>query len=180
MITIADFFKKEKNYTLKYPGLPTIHVGSSVKAQYVPLELCSIKDMQATNKKCSPNVVAKMIRFSATSTMKRKEKIMDLLKQIDYNNPTYKQFGIDVNKANFEKVEARILQPPTIIYANGNVMPGNGSWKNDGKKFKEVPREQAGVKWSIINFDKYINFNAVQSFKTTVSRWSLIYIVDEF
>lgn len=166
MMTIADYFKKVKNFTLKYPGLPTIHVGSSVKAQYVPMELCSIKDLQATNKKCSPKVVAAMIKQSATSTLVRKQKIVDLLKQVEYNNANYKQYGLDVNKNNFEKVEARVLQPPMICYANGNVNPSNGAWKNDGKRFKEV--NQTAVKWAIINFDRNLNMPGIQMFINTV------------
>ena len=150
-MTVEQYFLS-KGVTLRFPGLPCIHVGSKIRHVYLPVELCHIP---ATNKKVTPNSVAKMIK---SSTDDRKQKIEDLLKRINYDDPNgeFKGFGINVDK-NFQCVDGRVLEPPQIRYKDGNVLPSKGVW--NGKKF--LTTQAQPIKWAIINCDERTNFQTV-------------------
>lgn len=153
-MTVMDYFQRVKNYKLRFPDLPTLHVGSKIRNIYLPIELCMIPAGQATNKKCTPGCVAQMIKYSATTTDERKQKIQRLLNQISYGDNEVKGFGINVDK-NFQNVEGRVIDPPTLKYQDGTVKPSRGVW--NGKKFLENSRPgDAGtaIKWAIINCDR--------------------------
>lgn len=149
-MTVQQYFKDVKKINLQYPELPVLHVGSRTRNIYLPLEFCRIPAGQATNRKVTPNCVAAMIKYSATSTEVRKKKIRDLLDRIDYSskNGEVKGFGINVEK-NFQKVDGRLIDSPQIKYKNGNDKPIAGVWR--GKNFLET--QQQPIKWAIINCD---------------------------
>nr|1R6Z_A Chain A, Chimera of Maltose-binding periplasmic protein and Argonaute 2 [synthetic construct]1R6Z_P Chain P, Chimera of Maltose-binding periplasmic protein and Argonaute 2 [synthetic construct]1R6Z_Z Chain Z, Chimera of Maltose-binding periplasmic protein and Argonaute 2 [synthetic construct] len=49
-VTIASYFHS-RNYPLKFPQLHCLNVGSSIKSILLPIELCSIEEGQALNRK---------------------------------------------------------------------------------------------------------------------------------
>lgn len=108
---------------------------------------------QLTYKKCTENQTRNIIRFAATSTDVRKEKIMDLVDEIEHNqSPTIKGFGISLD-TNFVQVNGRLLDAPRIQYANGVTKPTKGVWnkvdiKNQSLKFL-LPKTNS--KWGIFN-----------------------------
>lgn len=64
---------------------------------------------QVINKKCTENQTRNIIRTAATSTDDRKQKIMNLLRQITHNqSPVIQGFGLNVD-GDFIKVPARQL-----------------------------------------------------------------------
>ncbi len=42
-MSVEQYLAEAYNVRLRYPGLPTLHVGNPSKTIYYPLELCSIK-----------------------------------------------------------------------------------------------------------------------------------------
>lgn len=164
-MTVEKYFKDVKKITLKYPELPVLHVGSRTRNIYLPLELCGIPAGQATNRKVTPNCVAAMIKYSATSTDDRKRKIMDLLRRIDYasQNGEVKGFGINVEKG-FQKVDGRLIDPPNIRYINGEDRPAKGVWR--GKNFMETQTQP--IKWAIINCDDRTDGRAIKNLSDTI------------
>lgn len=164
-MTVQQYFENVKGIRLRYPNLPCLHVGSKVRNIYMPLEFCEIPAGQATNKKCSPNCVAAMIKYSATSTDERKRKIQNLLNKINYARADgeIKGFGIDVDK-NFQNVEGRVIDPPKIKYIDGMVCPRAGVW--NGKKFLETQKEQ--IKWGIINCDERTSVQSLIPVKNNI------------
>ena len=150
-MTVADYFRMKKGINLRYPNMPYLWVGSRNKNIYLPLEFCEIPAGQATNKKCTPNTTAEIIKFSATTTDERKRKIQEKLKRIDYSsNPTVAGFGINVDK-NFQKIEGRVIDPPEIRYANGTVTPRDGVWRE--KRYINSAQSANEFNWCIINCD---------------------------
>lgn len=132
-MTIEQYFKTVKRFTLKYPHLPTLWVGSPSRADRVllPLELCRIVEGQGVNRKMTENQTSKMIRHAATSTDIRKRKIVDGIARANYNNhPCVKEFGFSVGNE-FQKLDARVLQPPQIQYAQRIVPVSRGVWRSD-------------------------------------------------
>lgn len=110
-----------------------------------------------------------MIREAATSTDKRKEKIMDVLRKINYNScETVQNFGLSVDNK-FTNVPARILQPPDLKYANGTCTPVNGVWRAEGKPFITP---QKAMTWGFLKIDYRTNPNALHSLGNLVSNKS--------
>lgn len=102
-----------------------------------------------------------MIRYAATSTDVRKQKIMDILRQIDYNrSETVQGFGLNVDN-NFTEVDARILKPPQLQYGNNaRIIPRDGVWRPDGKQFITP---MGAMKWAFLKIDFRTQRNALQS-----------------
>lgn len=164
-MSVLEYFERVKQKKLNYPDLPCLWVGSKARTVYVPLELCSIPAGQATNKKCTPNAVAQMIKYSATSTDERKQKIQKLLNEIDYARPNseVRGFGIDVDKK-FQHVDGRVIEPPELKYINGKVKPQRGVW--NGRAFLETQGNP--VKWAIINCDDRTTVQQVMELKRNI------------
>uniref|UniRef100_A0AAG5DU07 Argonaute 2 n=1 Tax=Anopheles atroparvus TaxID=41427 RepID=A0AAG5DU07_ANOAO len=166
-LTVADYFRQRLGYTLRYPNLPVLHVGSSVRNVYVPAELCSIPPGQALNKDHPDGCTAAIIKYAATSTTVRKQKIMDLVSQVNYARcPTILDFGIGVGNE-FEKVEARIIDAPSIQYANQQtVKPARGVWRAEGKPFLEpsTSLSKQPIRWRILNLDQQTNESTISTF----------------
>lgn len=169
-MTVLDYFQRKKGISLRFPDLPCLHVGSKIRNIYLPLELCHIPAGQATNKKCTPNCVAKMIKFSATSTDDRKRKIQNLLSKVNYaaNDGEIKGFGIDVDKK-FQNVEGRVIDAPKIKYSSGSVTTKNGVW--NGGQYLETQRG-VQIKWGIINCDERTSLQAIMQLKDNILRES--------
>lgn len=165
-MSVLQYFERKKGIKLNYPELPCLWVGSKVRNVYLPLELCIIPAGQATNKKCTPNCVAQMIKYSATSTDERKRKIFDLLNRINYEQPNgeIRGFGIDVDK-NFQRVDGRVIDPPQVKYMDGNVRPRNGVW--NGKKFLETQQGNP-IKWAVVNCDDRTTIQQVMELKKNI------------
>ena len=91
---------------------------------------------QTVNRKMTENQTSAMIKKSATSTDIRKQKIMKSLDEVRYNNdPCIREFGFSVNNQ-FERLDARVLEPPTLKYKNdATVKPSRGVWRADRHKF---------------------------------------------
>lgn len=91
-----------------------------------------------------------MIREAATSTDVRKSKIMDILKQIKYNEAdSVKGFGLKVADQ-FAEINARILTAPVLQYKDKAITPQRGEWRAENTKF--INPEQAVV-WGVLILD---------------------------
>ncbi|XP_058065955.1 protein argonaute-2-like [Anopheles bellator] len=166
-LTVADYFSRKFKFQLRYPALPVLHVGSTVRSVFVPPELCHVPPGQALNEAHPDECTAKIIKFAAFNVKERKEKIMRLSTSVAYNNsPTLIDFGVGVRK-DFEKLSARIINPPTVVYAgNDQVRPSDGVWRAEGKKFVEPSSTLAKktLVWRILNLDGNTNETMVQEF----------------
>ncbi|XP_047351672.1 protein argonaute-2 isoform X2 [Vespa velutina] len=154
--TIEKYFKNEKNYVIRYPYLPCLWIGPENKKIYVPPELCTIVAGQTIRKKMDEIQTSKMIRFAATSTDKRKEKIMEGFRALRINDhPTMRnEFNFSI-KPEFERVPARVLDAPKLNYNNNNIVSvTKGVWRP--KKFLN-PSTLFDNQWTIVNLvDKII------------------------
>ncbi|XP_049298718.1 protein argonaute-2 isoform X9 [Anopheles funestus] len=166
-LSVADYFARHLNYRLRYPNLPVVHVGSTVRSVYVPAELCDIPGGQALTKNHPEECTRDIIRYAATNTQTRKQKIVGLASQIQYNScPTLLDFGIGVGK-DFEQVPARIIDAPPIEYArNEKIAPRSGVWRAEGKNFLQPSTElsRKSLRWRILNLDGYTNEATVKKF----------------
>lgn len=187
-VTILEYFKS-RNYQLKYPKLPCLSVGPVAKNIFLPLELCRIEEGQALNvsiidwfrivylitissfifyqRKDGVNQVSEMIKFAATPTNVRKNKILDLLRYFNHNiDPTISRFGIHI-AGDFITVNTRLLPAPQLEYRNSRYLsPMNGSWRSDRCQFL-ITRQKAH-KWAIL-VDSRTPYNKAADFEDMVN-----------
>ncbi|XP_058985798.1 protein argonaute-2 isoform X2 [Musca domestica] len=170
-MTVAEYFKS-RGYSLKYPNLSCVEVGSTAHSIYLPMELCKIAGGQVLNRKDESTQVRNMIRSAATSTNVRKRKIMDMLQCFNLNaSKIVQSFGIKID-LNFIKVPIRVLPSPIIEYLNGQTVNVNrGAWMMDKQQFlictKPQAGKQVGHKWAII-YQSGIEYIHLDNFKKSV------------
>ncbi|GFG40952.1 hypothetical protein Cfor_04697, partial [Coptotermes formosanus] len=160
-ITVQEYFTRIKGVTLQYPHLPCLHVGSLNRENpiYLPPELCTITRSQVINKKMNEKQTSNMIRSAATSTDIRKQKIMDMLRAVSFNDdPCVQEFEISVGDQ-FEKVEARILDAPRLAYNGKFADPDHGVWRPSNF----VTSSTLGA-WIILNLDGYVGEGVLRNF----------------
>lgn len=94
----------------------------------------------------------------------RKSKIFELLSKFNYNAiPAIQEFGVHVGNQ-FQKVDARMLPPPTLDYKNCTTTPAQGYWRSDRNKFIEPPSE---VKtWGVLNLDRRTVDQGIRKFES--------------
>lgn len=114
-----------------------------------------------------------MVRYAATSTNKRKQKIMELLKFFNHNvHPLIQMFGVRIG-TNFIQVPMRLLDAPFMEYLQGQtVTTTRGAWRMDGKKFLISSKPSNGHKWIILYEDDRncrIKYPELEAFKSNVS-----------
>ncbi|XP_014477471.1 PREDICTED: protein argonaute-2-like isoform X2 [Dinoponera quadriceps] len=151
MCSTQEYFASLKNYRINWPTLPCLWVGKRDGKTYLPLELCQVVPGQPINRKLEEEQCTKMIRFAATGTEIRKEKIMTAFNGINVNRSpvTQCEFPVRVNPT-MKEVEARILPPPTLQYDSRMqpMKPIRGTWR--ATKFS-TPARLDDATWTIVN-----------------------------
>jgi len=147
---VEQYFKEDKKTPLRYPNLPLlVVVKPDKKVIHLPPEFCTVLPNQVVMKKLDSMQTTKMIREAATKPAIRKEKIMEKRQNVNFNkDPCIKKFGASVGKE-FEKTNARILDPPTLMYKDKQVTPRNGVW--EATEFLTTNPLQ---RWAILNLSR--------------------------
>ncbi|XP_049825505.1 protein argonaute-2-like isoform X2 [Aethina tumida] len=159
--TVESYFRSEKGYTIKYPMMPTIWVGSKSRQTKIllPPECCTVVRNQALNRKMNDAQTTQMIRHATTDTITRMNKIKSCVTTANYNaDQVVKEFGFSVGST-FQQVEGRVLEPPKLLYVNKdntrNVVSVSkgvwGTWPQDIGGFL-VPATVR--KWTIAYVDR--------------------------
>ncbi|KAK7793223.1 hypothetical protein R5R35_005074 [Gryllus longicercus] len=149
IITVEEYFKNVKNYSLKYRNLPCLKVGSSA---FVPAELCSIVEDQVVQTHLSDKQSGEMIKLAAIDPSERVKKIQAEKAYLDFeNSPFAKGFGINMN-SEFQEIRGHVLDPPKLAYNEGLVTPENGRWHSDSLFLQSAVLK----KWTIFILDRCI------------------------
>lgn len=154
-VTVMNYFREKYNVNLNYPDLPCIKIGQ--KGSLIPMELCLVAKGQKKQGKLTGRQTQQMIRHTAIPAPERMQKIMDLIRKLNYDSDPYsRDFGISIGNE-MVTIQGRVLEPPALMYGPGNrpgkEMPRDGAWKMtkqmlDPKELKE---------WAVIS---YVNENA--------------------
>ncbi|GIY63117.1 hypothetical protein CDAR_492341 [Caerostris darwini] len=147
-ITVKEYFLEHYGRRLMYSNLPCFQVKAE-KAVYLPLELCEIVKEQHSRKDLNSKQQAEMIKFTATPPRDRFSKTTEIHENCDFNNDPYlENFGIKVLDHPL-KVDARILETPSIVYHPVSVRPKNGSWNMIKKQYF---KGTSISKWVLLSF----------------------------
>ncbi|XP_018300750.1 protein argonaute-2 isoform X2 [Mycetomoellerius zeteki] len=130
--TITRYFREMKRYNIKRTDLPTLHVGKTSNGGkvLVPLELCTIVGGQAINKKLDENQTTNMIKKAAMAAPLRKRNIEEAFRKLEINRSSVmeKEFHLSVS-SQMKTVDARVLPPPGLKYANSTTTVEKGVWR---------------------------------------------------
>lgn len=165
-MTVQAYFLAKHKLALKFPMLPCVRTNPADKGIHLPMEFCSVAANQAVMKKCTEMQTRNMIKQAATSTDVRRSKIMNLLREIRHNeSPTLQQFGVGV-AADFTTVKARVLNAPTLEYADKRqVQPRLGVWNPAGSFLYPVQLNN----WALLILDQRANERMVYDLASNVS-----------
>ncbi|CAH1957008.1 unnamed protein product [Acanthoscelides obtectus] len=168
-MTVLQYFKKEKQYDIKYPDLPLLWVGSKQREHpiLIPIELCSLKRGQSARRSTQENseIIRAMITLTATPPDDRRKRIVEQLQNAGYrDNPYLKEFGISISE-DFELVNARVLDPPRLTYQNSEVMPNRGAWDIRSKKFL---KPKTLKKWVVLSLDADVFPQKIKDLETEI------------
>jgi eukaryotic translation initiation factor 2C len=172
MISVEQYFAREKKIKLMYPRLPCLHVGSLKRPKpiYVPAELCHVTRGQVIDKKMNELQTSNMIKHTSTSTDIRKQKIQQAMRMVGFNDDAcVQEFGLSVSDR-FENVEARILEAPQLQYniqvdRRNIAIPMKGVWRP-----KSFLSSKKLTQWIILNLDKYTREDNLRRFEVEMQK----------
>ncbi|KAG4079208.1 hypothetical protein HA402_004583 [Bradysia odoriphaga] len=137
--TVKKYFADKYQITLKHPHLQCLQVGREEEHIYFPFELCSIVAGQlCRSKKMTDMQRSTMIKETSCSAPERQREIINLVRQVDFDNDEYMQgFGITISNSMME-ANGRVLQPPIVQYAgrgfSQKARPNHGVWDMRGRR----------------------------------------------
>jgi len=159
--SVFDYYMRRYNVHLEYPDLPVVE--TTKKGVVYPLELCFMIPAQRYPYKLDERQTAFMIKFAVTRPAQRKESIQDGLRLLDWQHDPYLQnYGLKIDP-NMLTTQARVLNPPQVLYGkNQTAAPGySGRWDLRGKVFlngNPAPLTSWGV---CVIGQGYVKFNSV-------------------
>ncbi|KAJ8481770.1 hypothetical protein ONZ51_g5795 [Trametes cubensis] len=150
--TVAKYFEQVHNYTLRYPGMPCVEVGSGA---LLPIECCTIFAGQIMRKQVPPERTKDVLDFATKRPADRLNSI-----RAGLGSEYVRQFGLMVQpNATPVSLQARVLDPPVLQYGQGSrqltIKPRDGAWNMIDKKFF---RPATINRWCIAIFERDTRF----------------------
>ena len=150
-ISIEEYYMRRYNLRLAMPLLPLVE--TTKKGVVYPMELCFMTKGQRYPYKLSDVQTAGMIKFAVERPAGRKASIELGLKMLSWeNDKVLHNYGVAINREPI-KTNARVLDPPVILFGKGvKVEPKySGKWDLRGKQFL-VPNNAALQSWGVCIF----------------------------
>jgi len=166
-VTVQQYFESKYKMKLKYPHLPCVWVGSRDKMNLVPMEICSIAAGQEYRRKLNDIQMSNMIKVAATPADLRKQKILNSVKDMKFSQDSYaKSFGISVD-SNMTEVVGRVLPTPKLLYAGSSIIPKDGVWSMQNKRFVDA---RSMRHFGVINItNRRVNDQQIERFMTDLT-----------
>ncbi|PHT51932.1 Protein argonaute 1A [Capsicum baccatum] len=171
MKSVIEYFQEVYGFTIQYPHLPCLLVGSQKKVNYLPMEACKILEGQRYTKRLDEKQITSLLK---SSCQRPREQEMDVLQTIHQNgykqDPIAKEFGITIDDK-LASVEARVLPSPWLKYHDAGkekeCHPQLGQWNMINKK---VINGSTVNHWACINFSCNVQENAARGFCQQLSQ----------
>ncbi|EJF61200.1 argonaute-like protein [Dichomitus squalens LYAD-421 SS1] len=158
-ITVAQYFEATHNYKLRFPDIVCVELGSGA---IIPMECCTIPEGQIMRKQVPPEKTKDVLNFATKRPHERLNSIRQALGVLNYGQSEYvRHFGMEVSpNADVLSLQARILDPPTLMYGQGSrqptITPRDGAWNMVDKKFH---RPAAINRWVVVVYEREQRFN---------------------
>lgn len=133
-ISVADYYKTVLKQPLRFPKMPCLSLSrDNNRPIWVPMESATVIKGQRQMLVRDPQASAAMIKETAQHPDQRWREIEYNVKESGIStDPTALAFGLRVSPA-MKEIDARILAPPTLLYANNKrVQAEQGGWNLRG------------------------------------------------
>ncbi|CAL8129679.1 unnamed protein product [Orchesella dallaii] len=168
-ISVHEYFLTKYGVNLNPKGICVVLRNG--KAQ-VPAELCVIKKGQSYNRKLNEQQTSNMLKVAKKNPDVLHKEITNQVGQLALSGPVAAEWGVNVNKEMLRLKDARVLNPPTLIYGESSGNPGNGlavitpqdgSWSINQATFKFI--EPATIsQWGILGTNYNMRDDVVRTF----------------
>ncbi|CAG0913278.1 unnamed protein product, partial [Notodromas monacha] len=166
---VADFFKSQYNWALKFPGLPCLQVGKREKKIYIPMEVCEIVPGQTKLGRLSQQQTAALIRKTAIPAYERKGDIeRTMVNLVGSMRPMLERLGMNID-SRMPQIGGRVLPAPSLSMQNGRANPSNGKWEMRSCRFFKTNTEE--TKWGYVKFrSSEVPDNVMRAFGENMTR----------
>ncbi|KZO92299.1 Piwi-domain-containing protein [Calocera viscosa TUFC12733] len=172
-MTVLDYIRRTYNYTLQYPDMALVEVGSGAK---LPIEMCDVLPGQVWKRQTPPNQIRGILEFSTQKPPERLRAIQNSMKILEYGQSKYlSAFNMKVTETPIN-VTARVLKPPELMYGNNStIAPKDGAWNMKGKLFFRPASVENN--WWVWNLDQRARMDTVveglvsAARETGIGRW---------
>lgn len=165
MKTVIEYFQEVYGFSIQYPHLPCLQVGSQKKVNYLPMEACKIVEGQRYTKRLNDKQITALLKFSCQRPKEQEVDVVQTIQQNAYkHDPLAKEFGLSIADKP-ASVEARVLPAPWLKYHDSGkekeYLPQLGQWNMINKK---VINGSTIKYWACINFSRSVQESAAMSF----------------
>jgi eukaryotic translation initiation factor 2C len=171
MKSVVDYFKETYKFSIRYPKLPCLQVGSQQRPNYLPMEVCNIAEGQRYSKRLNERQITSLLQVTCQRPQDRENSILQTVSRNAYKQDPYVQeFGISISNQ-LANVEARILPPPRLKYHDTGrekeCLPSIGQWNMMHKKMVN-----GGVvkHWACINLSRHVTADTAHQFCNELAR----------
>lgn len=164
-ISVAAYFARKYNVSLKFPNLPLIEMTKKMKGQpiYFPMELLVIEENQRYGAKLDESQTANMIKFAVSPPNIRNKAIEEGKAWLQWERDDFlRNYGLSINPSQLT-TQARILPSPGIEFGKKKIeQPGTkGRWDLRGKAFHTGNTHEL-ISWGIGIFPGRVQLDKAQ------------------
>ncbi|KAL8728397.1 MAG: hypothetical protein Q9166_005442 [cf. Caloplaca sp. 2 TL-2023] len=143
-LSVAEYFKKEHDITLKHPKATVVNFGSDTNPVWIPAELGIVEPGQPYRGKLNDIQQAKMLAIAARGPAENARRLVGAGARvigIHADNPILSEFGVSID-TKMIVIPARVLQPPRLLYGSKKlIVPRDASWNLSGGTQFYKPQE---------------------------------------
>ncbi|CAN8071716.1 unnamed protein product [Agarophyton chilense] len=127
-VSVSQYFHDAYNMRVKHGSSPCVKTHPK-RDTYLPIEFLTVVPNQRVAGLLSQDEIQTMVRTASTKPHIRRQNALRKIQEIKHHShPTCKDFRAKV-EPKLIRLKARVLPPPTIRYAKGDVSPSNGQWR---------------------------------------------------
>ena len=144
-MSVAQFLSEKYQIQLKYPRLPTLECVNkgAQNSSHIPIELCFVEEWQIVDRSLmSSDQNAEKSKRSILLPELRFNRTMNIANERKFNNDPYlKHLSMTIDTDQMLQVQARVLEPPNIVYRNNRVVSVTiGKWLMKGNLLQQATR----------------------------------------
>jgi eukaryotic translation initiation factor 2C len=81
MKSVVDYFKETYKFSIRYPKLPCLQVGSQQRPNYLPMEVCIIAEGQRYSKRLNERQITSLLQVTCQRPQDRENSILQVCVQ---------------------------------------------------------------------------------------------------
>ncbi|PCH38271.1 Piwi-domain-containing protein [Wolfiporia cocos MD-104 SS10] len=168
--TVYLHYRDKYNYTVKYPDLFGVRIGSGA---IFPAEICEVVPGQLYRKKIPQQLAPKFVKYTAQKPDQRLRAIQEGVagpqQVFDYDRSDFMiDAGVEVRPEPIQ-IQGRVLNTPQIKYGSSvlSIRPRSGSWNVLNQRFLKPVQIRL---WAVVNFDQHANESLIRQFVDVLAR----------